>query len=243
MAYWGETMTSTHAIWNQDDPAAARAALAKLAATPQQRTDKAGTARERAYLDAAEQLFGSGTLKERDTAFLKATEALAQAYPDDDDAQLFHALALLGVTRGERNVPNYLHAADIAKRVYARNPRHPGAVHYWIHGMDDPEHAAGALEAAHTLSKIAPNAGHAQHMTSHIFMALGMWDEVVASNESAIAVVRSFRRSRTTSTFWARSRRAPSRSNRGRSMQPCPPPAKPPNAATCCHSISARRRR
>ncbi len=129
MAYWGEAMTSTHAIWSQDDPAAARAALAKLAATPQQRTDKVGTARERAYLDAAEQLFGSGTLKERDVAFLKAMEALAQAYPDDDDAQLFHALALLGVTRGERNVPNFLHAADIAKRVYARNPRHPGAAH------------------------------------------------------------------------------------------------------------------
>ncbi len=196
MAYWGEAMTSTHAIWNQDDPAAARAALAKLGATPQQRAARAGTPREKAYLDAADKLFGDGTLKERDTAFLKAMEALALAYPDDDEAQLLHALALLGVTRGERNVPNYLAAAAIAKRVYARNPDHPGAAHYWIHGMDDPEHAAGALEAARALSKIAPNAGHAQHMTSHIFMALGMWQDVLASNESAIEVVAEERRAK-----------------------------------------------
>jgi tetratricopeptide (TPR) repeat protein len=189
MAYWGEAMTHTHALWNQDKPKEARAALAKLAATPQERAAKAGTAREKAYLDAAEQLFGPGTLRERDDAFLRAMAAMSRAYPRDDEAQLFHALALLGVTRGERNIPNYLQAADIAKRVLARNPRHPGAAHYWIHGMDDPEHAAGALEPARALSKIAPGAGHAQHMTSHIFMALGMWQDVVAANESAIRVI------------------------------------------------------
>ena len=55
--------------------------------------------------------------------------------------------------------------------------------------MDDPQHAAGALEAARALSKIAPDAGHAQHMCSHIFMALGMWDDVVEANIAAISVV------------------------------------------------------
>ena len=189
MAYWGEAMTHTHALWNQDKPKDARAALAKLAATPQARAAKAGTARERAYLDAAEKLFGSGTLRERDTTFLQAMAAMSKAYPHDDEAQLFYSLALLGVTRGERNIPNYLQAADIAKQVLAHNPRHPGAAHYWIHGMDDPEHAADALEAARVLSKIAPGAGHAQHMTSHIFMALGLWQDVVNANESALRVI------------------------------------------------------
>ena len=55
--------------------------------------------------------------------------------------------------------------------------------------MDDPQHAAGALEAARALSKIAPDAGHAQHMCSHIFMALGMWDDVVQANLAAMSVV------------------------------------------------------
>ncbi len=189
MAYWGEAMTHTHPVWNEDDRDAAQAALAKLGATPAARAAKAPTVREKAYLDAAEKLYGPGTMKERDTAFLAAMTAMAKAYPRDDEAQLFHALALLGFTRGERDIPNYLQAAEISRRVLARNPQHPGAAHYWIHGMDDPEHAAGALVPARALSKIAPGAGHAQHMTSHIFMALGMWQDVVDANVNAIQVI------------------------------------------------------
>lgn len=189
IAYWGEAMTATHPVWNQQDLAAGRAALAKLGATPAARAAKAGSEREKAYLAAVEILYGPGSKLERDQRYLQAMTALAKQYPNDDEAQLFYALALLGVSQGERNVPNYLQAADIAQRVFARNPEHPGAAHYWIHGMDDPVHATGALPAARALAKIAPDAGHAQHMTAHIFMALGMWDEVVAANVSAIAVV------------------------------------------------------
>ena len=93
-----------------------------------------------------------------------------------------------------RDVPVYLQAAAIAKAAYERNPDHPGAAHYWIHGMDDPDHAAEALVAARSLSKIAPDAGHAQHMCSHIFMALGMWDDVVDANLNAMRVVDDQRR-------------------------------------------------
>ena len=186
MAYWGEAMTATHPIWNQDNPAAGRAALAKLGATPEARAAKAASPRERAWLGAVEALFGPGSLAERDGGFLKAMESIAKANPDDDEAQLFLAQALLGVTRGDRNVANYLRAAEISQRVLARNPQHPGAAHYWIHGMDDPEHAAAALPAARVLAKIAPDAGHAQHMVSHIFIALGMWNEVVEANERGV---------------------------------------------------------
>ena len=195
MAYWGEAMTHTHPVWNEDDRDAAQAALAKLAATPAARAAKAPTAREKAYLDAAEKLYGAGSMKERDTAFLQAMAAMAKAYPRDDEAQLFHALALLGFTRGERDIPNYLQAAEISRHVLAHNPQHPGAAHYWIHGMDDPEHAAGALVPARALSKIAPAAGHAQHMVSHIFMALGMWQDVVDANVNAIRVIADEQRS------------------------------------------------
>jgi tetratricopeptide (TPR) repeat protein len=188
LAYWGEAMTYTHALWNQDEPEAARAALARLAPTPQARAARIGDARERAWFDSAEQLFGAGTVAERDARFLAAAAALAARFPDDDEAQLLHALALLGATRGVRDEKNYLEAAAIAQRVLARSPSHPGAAHYWIHGMDEPAHAAGALAPAQVLAKIAPDAGHAQHMTSHIFLALGRWDDVVAANEEATRV-------------------------------------------------------
>ena len=196
MAYWGEAMTATHPVWNQQDMDAGRAALAKLGPTPQARAAKAGSAREKGFLAAVEKLYGEGTKLQRDRYFLAAMAGLAKKYPRDDEVQLFYSLALLGVSQGERNVPNYLRAAAIAKRVYAHNPDHPGAAHYWIHGMDDPAHAAGALVAANALSKIAPGAGHGQHMTAHIFIALGMWDEVLAANVNALTVVANDRRAK-----------------------------------------------
>lgn len=190
MAYWGEAMTYNHGIWNQLDTAAGLAALNKLGPTPKLRAEKAPTAREKAYLAAVEILYsGNGTKQQRDKRYCDAMQHLAAAYPKDNNAQLFYALALMGRHEGVRNIPDYLKAAAIAKRIFKLNPQNPGAAHYWIHGMDDPQHAAGALVAARALSKIAPDAGHAQHMTAHIFMALGMWDDVVKANENATRVV------------------------------------------------------
>lgn len=190
MAYWGEAMTHNHGIWNQLDQAAGRAALAKLGSTPTIRSTKAPTAREKAYLAAVEILYsGQGTKPERDKLYFDAMRKLAADYPHDNNAQLFYALALMGRNEGVRNIPDYLQAAAIARRIFRLNPNNPGAAHYWIHGMDDPQHAAAALEAARALAKIAPDAGHAQHMTSHIFMALGMWQDVVKANLNAIRVV------------------------------------------------------
>lgn len=190
MAYWGEAMSYNHGIWNQLDETAGRAALARLAATPADRAAKAPTARERAYLAAVEILYsGKGSKVQRDADYSAAMQKLAVDFPQDNNAQLFHALALMGLSEGVRDIPVYLRAAAIAERSYRVNPDNPGAAHYWIHGMDEPVHAAGALEAARALSKIAPDAGHAQHMTSHIFIALGMWDDLVTANENAMRVV------------------------------------------------------
>lgn len=190
MAYWGEAMTFNHPVWNQLDAKAGQAALVKFAPTPQARASRIADPRERAFMGAVEILYsGQGTKRERDAQYADAMEQMSRTYPADDEVQLFYALALLGRSEGVRDVPTYLKAAAIAKAAFARNPDHPGAAHYWIHGMDDPQHAAGALEAARALSKIAPDAGHAQHMCSHIFIALGMWDDVVDANINAMRVV------------------------------------------------------
>lgn len=192
MAYWGEAMTYNHGIWNQLDADAGRAALGRLGASPTARAAKAPTPREKAYLAAVEILYsGNGTKPERDARYDQAMERLAKAYPHDNNAQLFHALALMGRSEGVRDIPAYLRAGTIAEQVFRLNPQDPGAAHYWIHAMDDPAHAAGALEPAHALSKISPNAAHAQHMTSHIFMALGLWDDVAKANEVAMHVMNA----------------------------------------------------
>ncbi len=186
MAYWGEAMTYNYPLWPfPPDKAAALAALAKLGKTPSQQLSRAPTEREKDYIAAVQILFGDGEKKERDFNYLAAMETLAEKYPDDLDAALFLALAKLGTSHGGRDFSIYMKAAAITEEVFAKNPLHPGAAHYMIHCYDDPVHAPLGLRAAHVYAKIAPSASHAQHMPSHIFFALGMWDEASISNVDA----------------------------------------------------------
>jgi tetratricopeptide (TPR) repeat protein len=196
LAYWGEAMSFDHAVWHEQDLAAARAALAKLAPTPQARAAKAKTPREKAYLGAAEVLFGEGDVKDREHRYALAMEQLHAKYPDDVDATCLYALALLGTSNAGRDVPTYMRAAALMEEVFERNPQHPGAAHYLIHSVDDSVHAPLGLRAANAYAKIAPASPHAQHMTSHIYLALGMWDETVAANERTIQLINAGMRAR-----------------------------------------------
>jgi tetratricopeptide (TPR) repeat protein len=76
-------------------------------------------------------------------------------------------------------------AASIAQKVFAENPKHPGAAHFIIHSFDDPDHAPLGLPAANAYARIAPAAAHALHMPSHIYVQRGMWQQVAASNIDA----------------------------------------------------------
>ena len=183
MAYWGESLTHHKLLWQQHDQKTGQAALEKLASSAEARLEKAPTEREKGYLRAAEVLFfGKGDKKARSRAYVDAMGQLTRQFPDDLEAASFYAVAILGTTDGERDFRTYMRAAGIVEEVYAKNPQHPGAVHYLIHSYDDPVHAPLGLRAARVYAKIAPAAAHALHMPSHIFVALGMWRETAASN-------------------------------------------------------------
>ena len=189
LAYWGEAMTYNHPLWRQHDAARGAGTLARLAATTTARRAKAGSERERMYLDAVEILYDfEGTKSARDNAYMEAMASLVAAFPDDDEARTFYALSILGSVDGSRDFATYMRAAAQALPVFERNPRHPGAAHYIIHAFDDPIHAPLGLPAALAYADIAPDAAHAQHMTSHIFLASGMWEQTVAANERAHTV-------------------------------------------------------
>lgn len=190
MAAWGEAMTHNHPLWQEQDREAALAALAalrSLAPTPAARRALAGTEREAMYLDAVETLYGEGSKSLRDEAYLDAMRRLHQAYPEDDEAKAFLALAVLGSVP-ERDFRTYMRAAGLLEEIFAANPDHPGAAHYLIHSYDDPIHAPLGVRAARRYARIAPAATHAQHMISHIDTALGDWDRVVAANAKAVEV-------------------------------------------------------
>ncbi len=188
MAYWGQAMTYNHAVWNEQDPAAARGVLGRLAPTPEARRAKAPTVREQRYLEAVEVLYGPGGKPRRDTLYAAVMERLVREEPGDLEAKAFYALALLGLNQGIRDTVAYLRAAQYADTVFRASPDHPGAAHYLIHSYDDPLHARLGLQAARDYSRIAPDAAHAQHMTTHVFLALGMWDDVVSQNRIAVGL-------------------------------------------------------
>jgi len=104
-------------------------------------------------------------------------------WPDDSEVGILYALSLLGTVRpGDQGFRRQALAASIAIKVFQENPNHPGAAHFIIHSFDDPDHAILALPAARVYARIAPAAPHALHMPSHIFVQLGLWQDVVDSN-------------------------------------------------------------
>jgi len=193
MAYWGEAMTHNHPLWEEQDREAALAVLAKLGATPEERREKARNAREALWLDAVETLYGTddpgATKEERDHRYLARMRALHEADPDDIDARAFTGLAILGTSHGGRQIPIYMEAAGLLEPGFMTHERHPGILHYLIHSYDDPVHAPLGERQAERYALIAPDAGHAQHMVSHIYHALADWEASERANVLADAVV------------------------------------------------------
>jgi hypothetical protein len=194
LAHWGEAMTHNHPIWMQQDRDAAMSVLEALAPTADERLAKAATPRERAWLRAVETLYGNTpestgkSKEERDFLYRDEMARLHEAFPEDREGAAFHALSILGTAHQGRDFATYMRAAAVAEGVWTVNDRHPGAAHYLIHSYDDPVHAPLGLPMARAYSEIAPAAAHAQHMTSHIFVAMGLWDDVATANEVATRV-------------------------------------------------------
>ena len=187
MAYWGEALCHNHPLIPERDLESPRKVLARL---PVERAAKAPTPREAGFLAAVEILYGEGSVSERALAYAEAMGRLAAQFPDEEEVQAFYAVALLGTVRhigsswgAESTYRTRMQAGAIAQDIFRQHPDHPGAAHYVIHAFDDPVHAPLALTAAERYAEIAPDASHALHMPSHIFIQHGMWDQVVASND------------------------------------------------------------
>lgn len=180
MAYWGEAMSYNHSLWGEQDYEDALSALKHL---DDIELDEQVTQLEKDFIEAVQVLYQPKTEKlERDIAYANFMEGLSRKYPANHEIAAFYALSLLGSVPEGRDVVIYGKGAKIAEGILQENPKHPGALHYLIHSYDDPEHASLGLEAANAYSIVAPDASHALHMPSHIYVAMGMWDEVIASN-------------------------------------------------------------
>jgi hypothetical protein len=155
----------------------------------------AKTGRERDYIDALALMYvdyENTPQPARVQSYLKAMEALAAKYPDDDEAQIFYAITLnVAASPADKTYANQLKGAAILEPIFQRQPQHPGVAHYLIHLYDYPAIAAKGLPAALRYSKIAPNAPHAQHMPSHIFTRVGYWKESIAANLASVQAAKA----------------------------------------------------
>jgi Tfp pilus assembly protein PilF len=186
IAYWGIALSL---LYNPHAPPPAANLPLGLAALQQGQAVGARTERERDYIDALTVFYTDYDKiphAQRVQAYLKAMEALAQKYTDDDEAQIFYAITLnVAASPNDKTYANQLKGAAILEPIFRRQPRHPGVAHYLIHLYDTPALAQRGLDAARRYAVIAPAAPHALHMPSHIFTRVGAWNESISSNSAS----------------------------------------------------------
>ena len=183
MAYWGEAMTYNHPIWQEQDYDKGNEVLNMLAPTPDERKAKAKLDIERDFIGGIDILYGAGNKSTRDSLYAMYMADIYKKYPCHYEVDSFYSIELNGWgTTDNGKKATYEKAAAVANEVMKRNPKHPGALHYFIHAYDDPKYAQLALETADQYAIVAPDAGHALHMPTHTYLALGQWEKVVSSN-------------------------------------------------------------
>jgi hypothetical protein len=183
MAEWGVATSHYHGMWDNGDLAAGRAALQK--AKQVEAGNPKTTAREIAYVEALTEIYredGKG-IAAHAQAFEQKMGALQAAYPEDDEAAIFHALSLaITAPKTDKTFANQRKCGEILEPIFAKHPHHPGIAHYIIHCYDNPVLAEKGLGAARMYARIAPASAHANHMPSHLFTRVGSWDESISSN-------------------------------------------------------------
>ncbi|PCI59986.1 MAG: hypothetical protein COB37_10140 [Kordiimonadales bacterium] len=187
MAYWGAAMSIWHPLWAppKREHLEAGARLLKVAQGLE------ATAREKAYLGALSSFFSSSdarTNRPRARIYAGKMYGIHTEYGAGDvDATVFYALSLLGSADPlDKTYQNQHKSGALLKMVQQARPQHPGVLHYRIHSYDFPGLAHLALDDAKQYAAAATDSAHAQHMPSHIFTRLGMWDLSLASNHDSV---------------------------------------------------------
>ena len=192
MAYWGVAMSIYHEAWSPpgEQDLIKGSKILKIAES----LDK--NEKEKDYLDAIGAYYKDWDKvnhKTRAKNFEKKMELLYTKYKDDTEAAIFYALALYSTRdRIGKEYINERKAGKILESLFPDQPNHPGIAHYIIHNYDSPELAHLALPTARRYADIAPSSAHAQHMPSHIFTRLGLWDESIQSNIKSMSSAKFY---------------------------------------------------
>ncbi len=190
MAHWGVAMTSYHPLWAP--PTESERAQAAAAIETAQGLN--ATEREKLYIEAIASFFRDAESvghRERAMRYENGMADVHAQYPDDAEAKIFYALAVLSnADPTDKAYAVQKRSGGMLEPMFVEMPNHPGLAHYIIHSYDYPPLAERAVDAAHRYLEIAQSLPHALHMSGHIFTQLGMWeDSIVANTRSAEAAV------------------------------------------------------
>lgn len=192
MAHWGIAIMSLGNPFTW--PASPKAWEAGSAAFADAQRVSARSERERNYIAALAAFFKDWKTvdyRPRLLVFEKEMGGLAARYPNDTEAQILYALVLNATALpGDKTFGNQFKAAGILEPLFRTYPRHPGVAHYLIHTYDYAGLAEKGLPAARAYAAIAPSVPHALHMPSHIFNRVGLWNEMVKSNQASYRAAR-----------------------------------------------------
>ena len=193
MAYWGQALVlgpNINAVMEPNEEPQAYELVQKAVSLKSR-----SSAREQAYIDALAQRYSGAASdrRPRDRAYADAMRAVHGRYPQDLDAAMLYVESVMDLRPWgywQRDGTPYERTAEIValtEQVMARNPRHPAALHMYIHLMESTGTPGKAEKAADTLLTLMPAAGHMVHMPGHIYQRVGRYADAMRSNELAIA--------------------------------------------------------
>ena len=166
-----------------------------------QRLTSRATAREQAYVTAMARRFGEPAGSDRgarDSAYATGMRAIALRWPDDIDAQVLYADALLNLrpwnqwTPDGQPQPGTLDVVAILERTVEQAPNHAGACHFYVHAVEASHTPERALACAERLPRLMPGAGHVVHMPAHVFLRVGRYADAARANIEAVAADRRY---------------------------------------------------
>lgn len=193
ICYWGEAWAWGSYLNGPMRPPEAPHAYAAVNKALELASQGHASPRELAYIEALSvryvENFQVDNRREQDEAYRDAMRALSTRYPDDLDAATLYAdaLFLLEPRRGTRdlNDPNVQRLHGVLENVLARDIRHPGACHLYIHATESTVQPAKAAPCAEYLGSAIPGASHINHMPSHTWNEIGRWADGVEANTQA----------------------------------------------------------
>ena len=200
MCRWGVAYAVTPNINMPMSPDAERKAHAAITEA-RRLSAKRSTAKERALIAAMAKRVGvpAGARRAaRDSAYASAMRTVAARYPDDADAQVLFADAMMNLrpwnqwTRDGQPHPGTLEVVATLERALARTPDHAGACHFYVHAVEASETPDRALPCAERLPRLMPGAGHVVHMPAHIFLRVGRYGDAARANVAAVAADRKY---------------------------------------------------